>query len=232
MNFGQVCTAGSRILVQEGIADEFIKEFVSLMESVKVGDPFDPKTTQGPLNSSMHFDRVMGWVQVGQKEGASTPVCGKDLRQELGGGYYISPTVFTDLQKDSQILSSEVFGPVVSIQRFKTEEEAIEEANRTTYGLASAVFSSNHERILRMNEAIRAGTVWNNLYNFSSYAIPFGGFKQSGIGREVSGLLQMAWARANMDRTARLLSTTTSRPSRSSPTWVRSAPPWPKSKTA
>jgi aldehyde dehydrogenase (NAD+) len=186
MNMGQVCTAGSRILVQEGIADEFTKEFVKLMEGVKVGDPFDESSTQGPLNSSMHFDRVHGWVQAGCKEGADTPVCGQDLREKLGGGYYISPTVFTNLKKDSQILANEVFGPVVSIQTFKTEEEAIAEANRTTYGLASAVFSSNHERLLRMNQAIRAGTVWNNLYNFSHFGVPFGGFKQSGIGRENS----------------------------------------------
>lgn len=201
MNVGQVCVAGSRILVQEGIADEFTKEFTKLMSEIKVGDPFDPSSTQGPLNSALHFDRVRGWVKTACDEGATLALGGKDMQSECNGGYYISPTVFTNVAKDHKILANEVFGPVVSIQTFKDEAEAIEEANRTSYGLAAAVFSTNQERILRMNQAIRAGTgechgpqhlaasspnipVWNNLYGFASHAIPFGGYKQSGMGRE------------------------------------------------
>jgi aldehyde dehydrogenase (NAD+) len=162
MNVGQVCVAGSRILVQEGIADEFIKEFSRLMSNVKVGDPFDPTTTQGPLNSAPHFDRVSGWVKTACDEGATLAVGGQDLSAKLGGGYFVSPTVLTNVSKDNKILTNEVFGPVVSIQTFKDEAEAIAEANRTTYGLASAVFTANHERMLRMNEAIRAGTGEHN----------------------------------------------------------------------
>jgi len=165
MNVGQVCVAGSRILVQEGIADEFTKEFTALMSKIKVGDPFDPTSTQGPLNSAPHFDRVRGWVKTACDDGATLAIGGKDLQKENGGGYYISPTVFTNVKKDNRVLANEVFGPVVSIQTFKDEAEAIAEANRTTYGLASAVFTSNHERMLRMNEAIRAGTGMSTLKN-------------------------------------------------------------------
>ncbi|RSH81076.1 aldehyde dehydrogenase (NAD(P)(+)) ald5 [Apiotrichum porosum] len=184
MNVGQVCVAGTRILVQDTIAEEFTAEFTKLMSAVKVGDPFDPSTTQGPLVSAPHWDRVNGWVKIACEDGATLALGGKDLREELGGGYYISPTIFTGVKKENRVLANEVFGPVVSIQTFSTEEEAIEEANRTSYGLASAVFSNNYERIQRMNDAIRAGTVWNNIYNFTSFAIPFGGYKESGIGRE------------------------------------------------
>jgi aldehyde dehydrogenase (NAD+) len=145
-------------LVQEGVADEFTKEFTALMSAIKVGDPFDPTSTQGPLSSAPHFARVRGLVKKACDAGATLAVGGKDLSAECGGGYYISPTVFTNVSKDNSILSDEVFGPVVSIQTFKTEAEAIEEANRTDYGLASGVFTSDGERMLRMNDAIRAGT--------------------------------------------------------------------------
>lgn len=158
MNVGQVCVAGSRLLVQEGILDEFTKEFTSQMSKIKVGDPFDPTSTQGPLNSSPHFDRVTGWIKTATDEGATVAVGGKDLSSECGGGYYVSPTVLTDVKAGNSVLTNEVFGPVVTVQSFKTEEEAIQIANSTSYGLASAVFSANGERLLRMNQAIRAGT--------------------------------------------------------------------------
>ncbi|EJT46957.1 hypothetical protein A1Q1_04200 [Trichosporon asahii var. asahii CBS 2479] len=158
MNVGQACVAGSRILVQEGIADAFIKEFTTQMSQIKVGDPFDPTTTQGPLNSAPHFDRVRGWVKTACDDGATLAVGGTDLSEKLGGGYFVSPTVLTNVSPTNRVLTNEVFGPVVTIQTFKDEAEAIKEANSTTYGLASAVFTSNHERMLRMNEAIRAGT--------------------------------------------------------------------------
>lgn len=183
MNVGQVCVAGSRILVQEGIAEEFTRQFVALMKDVKVGDPFDPTTTQGPLQNGSHFGKVKDWIKRAVEEGAELATGGEDIK-DLGDGYYIRPTVFTNVKPDNAVLANEVFGPVVSIQTFKDEEEAIKIANNTTYGLASAVFSNNNERLMRMNTAIRAGTVWNNLYNYASPTVPFGGFKQSGIGRE------------------------------------------------
>lgn len=225
MNVGQVCVAGTRILVQDTIAEEFTAEFTKLMSAVKVGDPFDPSTTQGPLVSAPHWDRVNGWVKIACEDGATLALGGKDLREELGGGYYISPTIFTGVKKENRVLANEVFGPVVSIQTFSTEEEAIEEANRTSYGLASAVFSNNYERIQRMNDAIRAGTVWNNIYNFTSFAIPFGGYKESGIGREVSHRVCFG-PTLMLVSLARPCCTTTSRPRRSSATWGTSAHPW------
>lgn len=183
MNVGQVCVAGSRILVQEGIAEEFTREFVSLMKGIKVGDPFDPSTTQGPLQSEGHFGKVKDWIKRAVEEGAELATGGEEIK-DLGDGYYLRPTVFTNVKPGNAVLANEVFGPVVSIQTFKDEAEAIKIANDTTYGLASAVFSHNNERLMRMNTAIRAGTVWNNLYNYTSPTVPFGGFKQSGIGRE------------------------------------------------
>ncbi|WOO83550.1 Aldehyde dehydrogenase [Vanrija pseudolonga] len=183
-NVGQVCTAGSRLLVQETIAEEFTKHFVTLTERIKVGDPFDAHSVQGPLNSAGHFDKVKGWIATAVEDGATVATGGKDLSANNGGGYFLSPTVFTNVKTGHRILENEVFGPVVSIQTFKTEEEAVEIANSTTYGLAAGVFSDSATRLNRLNSKIRAGTVWNNLYNFASPTIPFGGYKQSGIGRE------------------------------------------------
>lgn len=183
MNVGQVCAAGSRVLVQEGIADEFTREFVQLMKNIKVGDPFDESSTQGPLQSAGHFGKVKDWIKRAVEEGAELATGGDEIK-DLGDGYYLRPTVFTNVKPNNSVLANEVFGPVVSIQVFKTEEEAIKIANETSYGLASAVFSNNNERLHRLNTAIRAGTVWNNLYNYASPTVPFGGYKQSGIGRE------------------------------------------------
>lgn len=181
-NQGQSCCAGSRVFVEESIYDEFVERSTARASKRIVGDPFDPRTELGPLVDQAQFDKVMSYVESGRNAGA-TLACGGN---RIGNrGYFIQPTVFADVQDDMQIAREEIFGPVMSIISFKSLDEVIARANRTKYGLAAAVWTRDIKKALAVANGVRAGTVWVNCYNVMDTRSPFGGFKQSGIGREL-----------------------------------------------
>ncbi|KAM5434269.1 aldehyde dehydrogenase (NAD(P)(+)) ald5 [Microsporum ferrugineum] len=181
-NHGQCCCAGSRILVQEGIYDKFLARFKERANQNKVGDPFKPDTFQGPQISQLQFDRIMGYIDEGKKAGAKVEVGGERHGTE---GYYIQPTIFSECTDDMKIVKEEIFGPVCTVQKFATEEDAIRIANNSSYGLAAALHTKDLNTSIRVSNNLKAGTVWVNCYNLISYQSPFGGFKESGIGREL-----------------------------------------------
>ena len=181
-NQGQCCVAGSRLLVEEKIYEEFVQKMLAKAKSRKVGDPFEKGVEQGPQVSQEQFDRVMGYIAAGQKEGAKLLTGGKRVGHK---GYFIEPTVFTDVKDSMKIAREEIFGPVMNIMKFKDMDEVIERGNTTTYGLAAAVWTRDVKKALKMSNALRAGTVWVNCYDVFDAAAPFGGFKMSGIGREM-----------------------------------------------
>lgn len=184
-NQGQVCTATSRVLVHESVYDSFIEKFKATIQKVSVvGDPFEESTFQGPQVTKTQYERVLSYIKSAEEEGATITLGGKPEPQN-GKGFFISPTVFTDVKRSMKIFKEEIFGPCVSIVKFKTEEEAIEIANDTTYGLGAALFTRNLTKAHRVAAEIEAGMVWINSSNDSDVRIPFGGVKQSGIGREL-----------------------------------------------
>lgn len=182
-NHGQCCCAGSRLFVHEDIYDEFIRRFKENAASIKVGDPLHPDNGHGPLVDHLQFERVLSYIQKGKDEGATVEVGGERIGTE---GYFVPPTLFTNVTDDMTIAKEEIFGPVVVALKFKTEEEVIERANNSPYGLAAAVHTSNIKIATRMSHALEAGTVWINCYNMFFNQMPFGGFKTSGVGRELS----------------------------------------------
>jgi aldehyde dehydrogenase (NAD+) len=181
-NHGQCCCAGSRIYVQEGIYDKFVARFKERAQKNVVGDPFDSNTFQGPQVSKVQFDRVMGYIDAGKKAGATVEIGGARKGDK---GYFIEPTIFSNVQHDMSIMQEEIFGPVCTIAKFKTQDEAVRLGNTTTYGLAAAVHTRDVNTALEVSNALRAGTVWVNSYNMLHHQLPFGGFKESGIGREL-----------------------------------------------
>ena len=181
-NQGQCCSAGSRVFVDEKIYDQFVERSGARARKCAVGDPLDPKTEQGPVVDRPQFDKVMGYIQSGRREGAKL-VCGGDRVGDRG--YFIQPTVFADVQDDMKIAKEEIFGPVMSVIPFKNLDEVVARANRTNYGLAAAVWTRDIKKALAVANGVRAGTVWVNCYNVLDHRAPFGGFKQSGIGREL-----------------------------------------------
>lgn len=184
-NQGQICTATSRILVQESIYDEFIAKFIETTNATsQVGDQWSESTYQGPQVSKAQYDRILSYVEAGKSEGATLKL-GGEPRPKDGKGYFVAPTVFTDVKDTMRIYREEVFGPFVVIVRFTDEADAVRRANNTTYGLGAAVFTTDLERAHRVAAEIEAGTVWINSSQDSDFRIPFGGVKQSGIGREL-----------------------------------------------
>jgi aldehyde dehydrogenase (NAD+) len=181
-NHGQTCCAGSRIFVQEGIHDEFLKRFTEKTRSLKVGDPFAPDTFQGPQVSEIQFNRIMSYIESGKAAGAKVEIGGERLGSE---GYFIKPTIFTNVDPSMKIVQEEIFGPVGVVIKFKDEEDVIRQANDTVYGLAAAVFTQNLNRAINTAHRLKAGTAWINCVNSLHSNVPFGGFKQSGIGREL-----------------------------------------------
>ena len=181
-NQGQCCCAGSRLFVEAKIYDEFVNRVVARTNKQKVGDPFDSATTQGPQVSQEQFDRVMKYIEAGKKEGAKMLSGGNRVGKE---GFYIEPTVFCDVKDDMKIAREEIFGPVMSIIKFKDADEVIERGNRTAYGLAAAVWTRDIAKAHRLANELKAGTVWINCYDVFDPAAPFGGFKMSGMGREL-----------------------------------------------
>jgi aldehyde dehydrogenase (NAD+) len=181
-NQGQCCCAGSRLFVEQSIHDEFVAKLVQRAKSQKVGDPFDPETTQGPQITREQQERVLSFIDSGKKEGA-TIHCG-------GGkpnlpGYFVEPTVFSGVTDGMKIAREEIFGPVMNILPFGNIEEVVERSNRTQFGLAAAVWTRDIKKAHRMARSLRAGTVWINCYDVFDAAAPFGGYKMSGVGREL-----------------------------------------------
>jgi aldehyde dehydrogenase (NAD+) len=181
-NQGQCCCAGSRLYVEEKAYDEFVEKSVARAKKRTVGDPFDSKTEQGPQVDDAQFDKVMSYIDSGKREGASL-LCGGERVGDRG--YFIQPTVFGDVQEDMKIAQEEIFGPVLSIIKFKDLDDVVERANKTMYGLAAAVWTRDIGKAHAIANNVRAGTVWVNCYDVFDAAAPFGGFKQSGIGREL-----------------------------------------------
>eukprot|EP00479_Gromia_sphaerica_P003032 TRINITY_DN13520_c0_g1_i1.p1 TRINITY_DN13520_c0_g1~~TRINITY_DN13520_c0_g1_i1.p1 ORF type:complete len:275 (+),score=59.43 TRINITY_DN13520_c0_g1_i1:118-942(+) len=180
-NAGQVCAAGTRIFVQEGIHDEFVKAFLKQCKKIQLGDQFNKKTRQGPQVDKVQYNNILNRIKEGRESGATVAIGGNPAGKS---GYFIEPTVFTDVTDDMKIAQEEIFGPVGVVFKFKTEEEVIKRANDTEYGLASGVFTQNINKAIRVSNALEAGTVWVNRYGGSPVQCAFGGYKQSGIGRE------------------------------------------------
>jgi len=183
-NMGQSCVAGSRIFIQEGIYDDFMTKFTAMAQSLgkATGDPFGKGTLHGPQVSQTQFNRVMGYIQSGKEEGANLVIGGERHGQE---GFFIQPTLFSDVKPSMKIFQEEIFGPVAAITKFKTEEEVIELANDTVYGLGCHVFSENAKRAIRVAHSVEAGSAWVNCAQMTEISVPFGGYKQSGMGREL-----------------------------------------------
>lgn len=181
---GQICAAGSRILVEESIAERFIERFAERAQKIKVGNGMDQEIEMGPLVSEEHMKKVLKYIEIGKQEGARL-VCGGDRITSSGleKGFFVEPTVFSSVTSNMKIVQEEIFGPVVVIQTFKDEKEAIKLANDTEYGLAGSVFTTDGAKALRVIKKLRAGITWVNTYHFTFNEAPWGGYKQSGIGR-------------------------------------------------
>jgi len=181
-NQGQCCCAGSRLMVQEGIYDEFVKKATERAKKRTVGDPFASGTEQGPQVDEEQFNKVLGYIKSGVAEGACLMAGGGKWGDK---GYFVEPTVFSNVTDDMKICKEEIFGPVQVIQKFKTMDEVLERANTNSYGLAAAVFTKDVGNAIYMSNSLRAGTVWVNCYDVLEAQVPFGGYKMSGIGREL-----------------------------------------------
>ena len=185
LNQGQVCLCGSRILVQEKIYDEFVKKFVSEVQNMKIGDPSDENTKLGALISPEHLSKVEEYIKIAKDEGGTVLTGGyPNLPKEFKNGNWISPTVIADLDVNSRCSTEEIFGPVVTIHKFSNEKEAIEIANNTRYGLAGSIWTNDLEKANRVAESIHTGMIWINTWLHRDLRVPFGGVKDSGVGRE------------------------------------------------
>ncbi|MGJ9413706.1 aldehyde dehydrogenase [Aeromicrobium sp. CF4.19] len=182
---GQSCVAGSRVLLHERIYDEVAQGLTEKARGIQVGDPLLPSTRMGTVANRTQYDKILHYIDIAHDDGATLLAGGKRAEgAELGDGLFVEPTVFGDVSMDMRIAREEVFGPVASLIRFADEHEAIRIANDTEYGLAAGIWTNDLGRAHRVSAAVRAGTVWVNTYRSTNYAVPFGGFKQSGIGRE------------------------------------------------
>lgn len=182
---GQTCIAGSRLLVQESVHDEFMERLRGIAGNVRMGDPHSTETQLGPMANRPQYEKVLSYLDIARDEGARCITGGTAAnRPECGRGIFIEPTIFVDVDNDMRIAREEVFGPVLSVIRFRDVDEAIRIANDTPYGLASGVWTRDMRTALTMSNELRAGTVWVNTYRAVSYLSPFGGYKASGLGRE------------------------------------------------
>ncbi|KAL3918374.1 MAG: hypothetical protein SGARI_007485, partial [Bacillariaceae sp.] len=181
LNQGQCCCAGSRLFVQEGVYDKFVAAAVAKAKAIKVGAYNEPGAEQGPQVDDLQFKRDLGYIETGKKEGATVATGGE---RHGSKGYYVQPTVFTNVTDNMTISQEEIFGPVMSILKFSTDAEVVERANNTRYGLAAGICSKNIGRALGMANQLRAGSVWVNTYDNFDPAAPFGGYGESGVGRD------------------------------------------------
>ena len=182
---GEVCAAGSRLLLDRSIKDEFIDKLVARTNKIRPGDPLDPKTRLGALSSQAQFERVLAYIETGSREGGALVAGGKRADIGTGKGYFIEPTVFANVAPEMTIAREEIFGPVLAVIDFEGEDEAVARANQSDYGLAAAVWTRDIKKAHRVARRVQAGTVWVNTYNVYDTAAPFGGYKQSGFGREM-----------------------------------------------
>lgn len=182
---GQTCIAGSRLLLQESIHDEFVEKLAALAKTARMGDPMNTDTQVGPITTRQQYDKVLSYIDIAKNEGAQLILGGGPAtRPECADGWFIEPTIFSGVNNKMRIAQEEVFGPVLAIIKFKDEEDAIAIANDSSFGLGSGVWTSDIGRAFRMSEKIQAGMVWVNTYRAVSYMSPFGGYKDSGLGRE------------------------------------------------
>ncbi len=185
-NAGQVCSAGSRMIVEQSIYDQFVEKMAARAKKIRVGPGLEAETEMGPLVSESQLKRVLEYIEIGKKEGAKLVTGGDQPKGEkYGSGYYVNPTIFSDVKPDMRVVQEEIFGPVVVVQKFSTEEEAIELANNSVFGLAGAVFTNDITRAHRVVKQLRAGITWVNAYHNTYTECPWGGYKQSGWGREL-----------------------------------------------
>ncbi|NP_001311520.1 aldehyde dehydrogenase family 2 member C4-like [Capsicum annuum] len=181
-NKGEICVAGSRLFIQEGIYDKFVKKLEAMAKTWVVGDPFDPNSHQGPQVDKKQFERVLSYIEHGKKEGAKLLTGGKALDRK---GYFIEPTIFIDVEDDMKIAKEEIFGPVLSVMKFKTVEEVIKRANCTNYGTSSGCNDQCLEHCYTVSRSIRAGVIWINCYFAFDADCPYGGYKSSGFERDL-----------------------------------------------
>ena len=182
---GQTCVAGSRLLLQERIHDEFVDKLLQTAKTARMGDPMDMATQVGPVTTPPQFDKVLNYIGIAKEEGATCILGGHAAqRPECGDGWFVEPTIFDDVSNDMRIAQEEVFGPVLSIIRFNDEDEAVAIANDVMYGLAAGLWTQNVRRSITVADRLQAGTVWVNTYRAISFMSPFGGYKNSGLGRE------------------------------------------------
>lgn len=185
---GEVCSNGTRVFVERSIMDEFLSQVVERTKKIRVGDPMNPDTQMGALISEEHLHKVLDYVELGKKEGAKILCGGERLKMEeprLANGFYMSPCVMTDCSDDMTVIKEEIFGPVMTVLPFDTEEEAVKRANNTDFGLAAGVFTKDLNRAHRVIANLQAGSCWINNYNLTPVEVPFGGYKKSGVGREL-----------------------------------------------
>ncbi|XP_041006857.1 aldehyde dehydrogenase family 2 member C4-like [Juglans microcarpa x Juglans regia] len=181
-NKGEACVASSRVYVQEGIYDEFVKKLVEKAKAWVVGDPFDPKAQQGPQVDLKQFEKILSYIEHGKREGATLLTGGKPVADQKG--YYIEPTIFADVKEEMLIAKDEIFGPVMALAKFKTIEEGIKRANSTRYGLAAGIVTKDLNVANTVSRSVRAGTIWINCYFALDIDCPFGGYKMSGFGKD------------------------------------------------
>ncbi|AHG65141.1 aldehyde dehydrogenase [Advenella mimigardefordensis] len=182
---GQTCIAGSRLLVQDTVYDEVVARLLALAKTAKMGNPMDAQTQVGPITTPAQYQKVKDYIEVAKGEGALLLLGGKPADDDAcGNGWFIEPTIFGEVRNSMRIAQEEVFGPVLSIIRFEDEEDALSIANDIRFGLAAGVWTSDMARAIRMSENLKTGTVWVNTYRAISYMAPFGGYKDSGLGRE------------------------------------------------
>ena len=185
-NQGEICLCGSRILVEQNLYDRFVDEFVARTKKLLIGDPLDAKTNIGALISEMHMNKVLGYINLAKQEGGSILTGGNriKLNGRCGDGYFVEPTVITGLSQQCRTNQEEIFGPVVTIEPFHTEADAVNAANSTPYGLSASLWTENLKRAHRVSAEIKSGIIWVNCWLFRDLRTPFGGMKQSGVGRE------------------------------------------------